>query len=117
VGRIINRFSKDMTDIDLSVLFSTMRFGTLVFGSVVRAVIVGIVTPPFLLAILLFYFYYHVAMFYLSTSREVKRIESVSASPIYAQFGETLNVPLTNTRALPPLEHTVLNIRLLERSN
>ena len=29
-------------------------------------------------------------MYYLKASREVKRIESVSASPIYAQFGETL---------------------------
>ena len=79
-----------MTDIDLSVLFTTMRFGTLLFGSIVRVILVGFVTPPFLSSLLLFYFYYVIARYYLKTARELKRIESVSSSPIYAHFGETL---------------------------
>jgi len=34
--------------------------------------------------------YYYVAKAYLNTSRELKRLESVSRSPIYGQFSETL---------------------------
>lgn len=80
-----------MTDIDLTVLFTCMRFGTAVFGTVVRVILVAFVTPPFLASFVLFFSYYEVARFYLTSSREIKRIESVSSSPIYAQFGETLN--------------------------
>ena len=90
VGRIINRFSKDMTDIDITVIFTSTRFGMLIFGAVIRICIVGFVAPPFLSSVLLFYVYYRIADYYLQTSREIKRIESVSSSPIYAQFGETL---------------------------
>jgi ABC-type multidrug transport system fused ATPase/permease subunit len=35
--------------------------------------------------------YYYVAKRYLTTSRELKRIESVTRSPIYAQFSESLS--------------------------
>jgi ABC-type multidrug transport system fused ATPase/permease subunit len=34
--------------------------------------------------------YYYVASAYLNTSRELKRLESVSRSPIYGQFSETI---------------------------
>jgi ABC-type multidrug transport system fused ATPase/permease subunit len=91
VGRIINRFSKDLSDIDLTVMFTIMRFGTVLLGAVVRLVIVSFVTPPFAFAFFLLFFYWKIAQYYLVTSREVKRIESVSNSPIYALFGESLN--------------------------
>jgi ABC-type multidrug transport system fused ATPase/permease subunit len=91
VGRIINRFSKDLSDIDLTVMFTIMRFGTVLLGAFVRLVLVSIVTPPFSVAFFLIYFYWLIAKYYLATSRELKRIESVSSSPIYALFGESLN--------------------------
>ncbi|KAI8921698.1 hypothetical protein BC831DRAFT_515070 [Entophlyctis helioformis] len=91
VGRIINRFSKDLADIDTTVIFTVTGFFSLVFGAVLRIALVAFVTPPFLFSIGLLYFYYRIAKHYLASSRELKRIESVSSSPIYAQFGETLN--------------------------
>eukprot|EP00842_Homolaphlyctis_polyrhiza_P006113 jgi/Hompol1/6502/HPOL_003284-RA len=91
VGRIINRFSKDMSDVDMGVMFTVTRFFTMACGSVVRVILVAFVTPPFLVTILFLYFYYRISQFYLLTSRELKRIESVSSSPIYAQFSECLN--------------------------
>ncbi|KAJ3312633.1 hypothetical protein HDV04_002775 [Boothiomyces sp. JEL0838] len=91
VGRIINRFSNDLSDIDQTVMFSVVSFISTLLGAIARIGMVSFVTPPFALSFFIVYFYYRVAKVYLQTSRELKRIESVSGSPIYAQFGETLN--------------------------
>jgi ABC-type multidrug transport system fused ATPase/permease subunit len=91
VGRLINRFSKDLSDIDTGVMWTVIRFGTLIFSAVSSLIIVSYVTPEFLFAILLQFFYSWFAKIYLSSSRELKRIESVSSSPIYAQFSEMIN--------------------------
>lgn len=91
VGRLINRFSKDLSDIDTGVMWTVIRFGTLIFSAVSSLIIVSYVTPQFLFAIVLQFFYSWFAKIYLSSSRELKRIESVSSSPIYAQFSEMIN--------------------------
>lgn len=36
------------------------------------------------------YIYRYIQKYYLHSSRELKRLESISKSPIYAQFSETL---------------------------
>lgn len=72
-------------------MFCITSFGTVLLGAVVRLLLVSVVTPPFALSIFLFYFYYRIARYYLRSSREIKRLESVSNSPIYALFGEALN--------------------------
>ncbi|KAJ3272855.1 hypothetical protein HDV01_005178 [Terramyces sp. JEL0728] len=90
VGRIINRFSTDMATIDKTVMNTSSRFIFTIFGAISRIVIVTFVTPPFLISLLLVIFYIRIGNHYLKSSREIKRIESVSYSPIYGQFGETL---------------------------
>jgi ABC-type multidrug transport system fused ATPase/permease subunit len=72
-------------------MWTVVRFGTLIFSAVSSLVIVSYVTPQFLFAIVLQFFYSWFAKIYLSSSRELKRIESVSSSPIYAQFSEMIN--------------------------
>ena len=41
--------------------------------------------PPF------FALYWYIQRIFVKTTRQLKRIESVSKSPIYAHFGETIN--------------------------
>jgi ABC-type multidrug transport system fused ATPase/permease subunit len=91
VGRLINRFSKDLSDIDSGVMFTVVRFGTLIVAAISNLIVVTYVAPVFLGAIVFQIFYQRIASRYLASSRELKRIESVSSSPIYAQFSETLN--------------------------
>ncbi|KAI8324897.1 hypothetical protein GQ54DRAFT_255639 [Martensiomyces pterosporus] len=92
VGRLINRFSKDMETIDQSLSSSLSIFITEVISSLAILVVIAVITPAFTFgAIIVAGIYWVIGMLYLSASREIKRFESVTKSPIYTQFGETLN--------------------------
>ncbi|EAW12826.1 ATP-binding cassette glutathione S-conjugate transporter YCF1 [Aspergillus clavatus NRRL 1] len=90
-GRILNRFSSDVYRID-EVLARTFN---MLFNNSARAIFTMIViassTPAFiLLAFPLGYVYFRYQKYYLRTSRELKRLDSVTRSPIYAHFQESL---------------------------
>lgn len=54
-------------------------------------VLISVSVPPFVALILpLSFMYSYIQKYYLRTSRELKRLDSVSRSPIYAHFQETL---------------------------
>ncbi|KAJ1831821.1 Transporter of the ATP-binding cassette (ABC) [Coemansia sp. RSA 2711] len=92
VGRLINRFSKDMETIDQSLSSSLAIFVTELTASLAILVVISVITPTFTLgAIIIAIVYWIIGVLYLSASREIKRFESVTKSPIYTQFGETLN--------------------------
>lgn len=62
-------------------------------------VVISVSTPTFITLIIpLALVYYWVQRYYLRTSRELKRLDSVSRSPIYAHFQETLG-GITTIRA------------------
>jgi ATP-binding cassette subfamily C (CFTR/MRP) protein 1 len=62
-----------------------------VFGCLSSLVAIAIITPFALTALIpLGYFYRYVQKYYAAVSREVKRIDSMTRSPIYSLFGETL---------------------------
>lgn len=55
-------------------------------------VVVLFVTPLALLGMLpILYFYWRVQQYYRASSRELKRLDSISKSPIFAHFSETLS--------------------------
>ncbi|EEP79365.1 hypothetical protein UREG_04211 [Uncinocarpus reesii 1704] len=90
-GRILNRFSSDIYRVD-EILARTFN---MLFTNSARAiftmVVISISTPPFLVMILpLGFVYFSYQKYYLRTSRELKRLDSVTKSPIFAHFQETL---------------------------
>lgn len=91
LGRILNRFSKDVDVID-NVLPMSMRFWIMMFFNAVGVIVtISYSTPIFLAAVVpLGIIYYIVQKFYVATSRQLKRIESVTRSPIYTHFSETI---------------------------
>ncbi|KAJ2523404.1 hypothetical protein GGI11_001476 [Coemansia sp. RSA 2049] len=92
VGRLINRFSKDMETIDQALSSSLAIFLTELISAAAILVVIAVITPTFTLgAVLVAGIYWVIGTLYLATSRELKRFESVTKSPIYTQFGETLN--------------------------
>jgi len=99
IGRIINRACKDQATIDTDIVWllqGTIKFSLQIIGSLV---LIGSVTPWFfieLVVIVILYIYYF--GFSIQASRDCRRIESVYKSPIFAQFGETLD-GLTSIRA------------------
>ncbi|KAK7908585.1 metal resistance protein YCF1 [Apiospora marii] len=90
-GRIMNRFSSDIYRLD-EVLARTFNM-LFVNGarSAFTLVVISVGTPAFVAVIIpLSLMYYWIQRYYLRTSRELKRLDSVSRSPIYAHFQESL---------------------------
>lgn len=90
-GRILNCFSKDINVID-EVLVPTilMLLGSF-FNSVSTIVVIVASTPLFaVVTVPLAALYILVQRFYVATSRQLKRLESVSRSPIFSHFSETV---------------------------
>lgn len=78
-GRILNRFSKDLGQVD-EILPGVMMDVTQIFLALFGIVVVlCIVNPWYLLATaLLCVIFYFLRSFYLNTSRDVKRLEAIS---------------------------------------
>ncbi|KAJ7969063.1 ABC transporter C family member 2-like [Quillaja saponaria] len=92
LGRIINRFAKDLGDIDRNVAVFVNMFLGQVSQLISTFILIGIVSTMSLWAIMpLLVLFYVAYLYYQSTAREVKRLDSISRSPVYAQFGEALN--------------------------
>jgi ATP-binding cassette subfamily C (CFTR/MRP) protein 1 len=92
MGRILNRFSKDIdvadTVLGMSIRMVMMRF----FSAIVSFSIISYDTPYVLLALIpLGILYYFIKRYYISTSRQLRRIQSNARSPVIGHFSETLS--------------------------
>ncbi|KAJ8673709.1 hypothetical protein QAD02_004971 [Eretmocerus hayati] len=90
-GRILNRFGKDVDIVD-NVLPPNIRAWLFCLVSVIATlVVISYSTPIFVIVIVpIGIIYYFIQRFYVATSRQLKRLESVSRSPIYSHFGESV---------------------------
>uniref|UniRef100_A0A8C3AF62 ATP-binding cassette, sub-family C (CFTR/MRP), member 3 n=1 Tax=Cyclopterus lumpus TaxID=8103 RepID=A0A8C3AF62_CYCLU len=90
-GRILNRFSKDVDTIDSQIPDNIDIWMRTFWYTLNVLLICSALTPMFLIVIApLMLFYWWVQRFYVATSRQLKRLESVSRSPIYSHFSETV---------------------------
>lgn len=90
-GRILNRFSNDIYRIDEVICRSFNMLFANSARSLATVAIISYTTPPFIaVAAPLAFLYLYIQRYYLRTSRELKRLDSVSRSPVYAHFQETL---------------------------
>ena len=91
IGRIINRFSKDMDGIDNTLGDTYRQFALTLATSISTFVLICYVSPFFIAPMVpVLVLYYFVQWTYRTTSRELKRLDSLSRSPLYSNFGETL---------------------------
>ncbi|XP_020316036.2 canalicular multispecific organic anion transporter 2 isoform X2 [Oncorhynchus kisutch] len=91
IGRVINRFSKDIYVIDEALPSTVLMFLGTFFSSLSTMIVIVASTPIFAVVIApLAFIYIFVQRFYVATSRQLKRLESVSRSPIYSHFSETV---------------------------
>uniref|UniRef100_A0A1I8M691 ABC-type glutathione-S-conjugate transporter n=2 Tax=Musca domestica TaxID=7370 RepID=A0A1I8M691_MUSDO len=91
LGRIVNRFSKDMDTVDNILPLNLRVVITQAYSVLATIVVISMSTPIFLAVIIpIAFLYYFAQRFYVATSRQLMRLESVSRSPIYSHFGETV---------------------------
>lgn len=92
VGRILNRFSGDTYSVDESLPFILNIF-VKDFADVVGALVILFYGNKFVLLLLvpLSVFYFHLQRAYRPTSRHIRRLDSVTQSPILTMFTETLD--------------------------
>ncbi|XP_059156862.1 ATP-binding cassette sub-family C member 4-like isoform X7 [Physella acuta] len=91
VGRILNRFSKDighMDDLLPVTFFDFIQCALLILGIVLVA---GIVNPyVFIPTVPLAILFVIVRKYYLQTSRSIKRLEGTTRSPVFSYLSATL---------------------------
>uniref|UniRef100_A0A8C4ZUT4 ABC-type glutathione-S-conjugate transporter n=1 Tax=Gadus morhua TaxID=8049 RepID=A0A8C4ZUT4_GADMO len=90
-GRVVNRFAKDIFTVDEALPQCFRSWILCLLGVVGTLFVICLTTPTFAVVIIpLAVVYYFVQRFYVGTSRQLRRLDSVSRSPIYSHFGETV---------------------------
>ncbi|KAH9043928.1 ATP-binding cassette transporter [Lactarius pseudohatsudake] len=92
-GRLLNRFGKDFEGID-SNLSNHFGRGTMTGLSVMTTFITLSIAggPQFFLVIFVIgLLYWNVSKLYSQTSRDMRRLDSVTRSPLYSIYGETIS--------------------------
>ncbi|XP_061083740.1 ATP-binding cassette sub-family C member 2-like [Conger conger] len=92
LGRVVNRFAKDMFTVDEAIPMSFRSWLMCLLGVIFTMFVICLATPIFTAVIVpLAVIYYFVQRFYVATSRQLRRLDSVSRSPIYSHFSETIS--------------------------
>ncbi|KAL8187521.1 UNVERIFIED_CONTAM: Canalicular multispecific organic anion transporter 1 [Gekko kuhli] len=91
-GRIVNRFAKDIFTVDETIPMSFRSWLSCFLGILSTLLLICLATPYFGIVIVpLGILYYFVQQFYVATCRQLRRLDSVTRSPIYSHFSETVS--------------------------
>ncbi|XP_042312517.1 multidrug resistance-associated protein 1-like isoform X2 [Sceloporus undulatus] len=91
VGQIINRFTKDMFIVDIRFHYYLRTWLNCTLDVVGTILVIVFVSPLFILVVVpLGYLYFTIQRYYISSSRQIRRLAGASQSPIISHFSETL---------------------------
>lgn len=108
VGRILNRFSKDLDAVDSFLAFS-VSFFTIAFARLLGDFLIASYSSSWFLFIFVIIFMIYALYLqdvYMRTNREVNRLDGITKSPVVQMVSETLN-GLTVIRAFNREEQTL----------
>ena len=98
-GRVLNRFNSDISVVENTAPQSLQKFLSYLFQILITLVIISIATPYFMLAFIpITLIYVFMRKYFIGSLRQLQRMNSASASPIYSYFNETL-LGLSTVRA------------------
>ena len=90
VGRILNRFSQDISNIDELLPFQILMSALYVapgIATIVLAIILNrLLIIPIAVALPIFYFF---AKVFFTSATDIRRLMSIAGSPIYSHFSNT----------------------------
>ncbi|WFD27284.1 hypothetical protein MNAN1_002280 [Malassezia nana] len=99
IGRIINRFGKDIDVLDNQLSNLIRQCASTVLSILGAAIMIIVFTYYFVIVVVfIFVFAYFFSCFYRSSAREFKRVDALLRSKLYSHFAESLT-GLTTIRA------------------
>uniref|UniRef100_A0A3P8TKI0 Multidrug resistance-associated protein 4 n=1 Tax=Amphiprion percula TaxID=161767 RepID=A0A3P8TKI0_AMPPE len=91
VGRILNRFSKDISQVDSLLPITFVDFYQLILQNAGVVAVATAIIPLVLIPVgVLLIIFLYLRRFYLSTSRDIKRLESTTRSPVFSHLSSSL---------------------------
>ncbi|XP_015596918.1 multidrug resistance-associated protein 4 isoform X2 [Cephus cinctus] len=91
-GRILNRFSKDMLAVDELLPKAMLDAGQVIMMMFGSLIVTCTVNPFFLIPIVIIGGIFHwIRKVYLKTSKNIKRLEGMTRSPVFTHLNATLN--------------------------
>jgi ABC-type multidrug transport system fused ATPase/permease subunit len=99
IGRVVNRFSKDFETIDASVPIDMVQF-CVQWTTVISIILVATSVLPVLILFMILVAFTNIyfGLRFVAASRELKRMDSVSRSPLFTHFTESI-IGVTTIRA------------------
>ncbi|KAI1717212.1 ABC transporter transmembrane region domain-containing protein [Ditylenchus destructor] len=99
LGRVLNRFGKEFDTIDLRLAVS-IRFLMVALLMLMQVMVIIVISTPLfiLIDIPITIVYILILRYFISTSRQLQRLTSITRSPLYATFTETIQ-GVTSIRA------------------
>ncbi|EFA79345.1 hypothetical protein PPL_07763 [Heterostelium album PN500] len=118
LGRIINRFTRDIDSVDNLISTAMGNYIYYMLAVVGTLAIISSVIPKLLIILApVIVIYYLLQNFYRHSSRELQRLVSISRSPIFAHFSETLNGVSTIRAYKCEGANTQTNMKYLDTNN